>query len=258
MKIGFIGCGNMASAMIMGISKQGEHQLLGYDHHPENLKRLEKEASLKPYEDEITLAGDADLIVLSIKPKGYAELLDLIKDEVSDKILMSIAPGWDLDKLCEHVGSGVKLARVMPNTPALVGEAMSAFASRNLTEEEDQEVLAILESFGRAVMLKEDLFPAFIGACGSSPAYVFMMIEALADAAVAEGLKRKDAYEMIAQTVMGSAKMVLETGEHPGVLKDQVASPAGTTIEAIATLEREGFRHSLIEGSRACVRKAQG
>nr|AMP56422.1 proC: pyrroline-5-carboxylate reductase [uncultured bacterium] len=256
MKIGFIGCGNMASAMINGLATKGGYDIYGLDHHEENIDRLKREASLKPMADEKSLVRGCDVIVLSIKPKGYEALIDRIKEDVDGQIIMSIAPGFDLERLTSCFGKEVKLARVMPNTPALVGEGMSAFAGKNLTEEEEEHELEILKSFGQVVTLEEEYFGAFIGACGSSPAYVFMMIEALADAAVAEGIKRKEAYKMIAQTVLGSAKMVLETEEHPGVLKDQVASPSGTTIEAICTLEEEGFRNALIKASRACTKKA--
>ena len=147
----------------------------------------------------------------------------------------------------------------MPNTPALVGEGMTGVCANDLvTEEELQLVLTLLKSFGRAEVVPEYLMDTVTGVSGSSPAYVFLFLEALADAAVAEGMPRKQAYEFAAQSVLGSAKMLLETGMHPGELKDMVCSPGGTTIEAVAVLEREKLRSAVIDATRACIRKSKG
>ena len=147
----------------------------------------------------------------------------------------------------------------MPNTPALVGEGMTGVCANDLvTEEELQLVLTLLKSFGRAEVVPEYLMDTVTGVSGSSPAYVFLFLEALADAAVAEGMPRKQAYEFAAQSVLGSAKMLLEIGMHPGELKDMVCSPGGTTIEAVAVLERENLRSAVIDATRACIRKSKG
>ena len=147
----------------------------------------------------------------------------------------------------------------MPNTPALVGEGMTGVCANDLvTEEELQLVLTLLKSFGRAEVVPEYLMDTVTGVSGSSPTYVFLFLEALADAAVAEGMPRKQAYEFAAQSVLGSAKMLLETGMHPGELKDMVCSPGGTTIEAVAVLERENLRSAVIDATRACIRKSKG
>ena len=147
----------------------------------------------------------------------------------------------------------------MPNTPALVGEGMTGVCANDLvTEEELQLVLTLLKSFGRAEVVPEYLMDTVTGVSGSSPAYVFLFLEALADAAVAEGMPRKQAYEFAAQSVLGSAKMLLETGMHQGELKDMVCSPGGTTIEAVAVLEREKLRSAVIDATRACIRKSKG
>ena len=147
----------------------------------------------------------------------------------------------------------------MPNTPALVGEGMTGVCANDLvTEEELQLVLTLLKSFGRAEVVPEYLMDTVTGVSGSSPAYVFLFLEALADAVVAEGMPRKQAYEFAAQSVLGSAKMLLETGMHPGELKDMVCSPGGTTIEAVAVLERENLRSAVIDATRACIRKSKG
>ena len=146
----------------------------------------------------------------------------------------------------------------MPNTPALVGEGMTGVCANDLvTEEELQLVLTLLKSFGRAEVVPEYLMDTITGVSGSSPAYVFLFLEALADAAVAEGMPRKQAYEFAAQSVLGSAKMLLETGMHPGELKDMVCSPGGTTIEAVAVLEREKLRSAVIDATRACIWKSK-
>ena len=153
----------------------------------------------------------------------------------------------------------VKLVRTMPNTPALVGEGITGVCHNNLvTKEELDYICNILSGFGMAQVLSENLMDVVVSVSGSSPAYVFMLIEAMADGAVADGMPRQQAYQFAAQAVLGSAKMVLETGKHPGELKDMVCSPAGTTIEAVRVLEAKGFRSSVIEAMKACVKKAKG
>lgn len=167
---------------------------------------------------------------------------------------MTLAPGKTLDWLETQFGKKVKIVRTMPNTPALVGEGMTAACpNQYVTEEERDYVLKILGAFGKVEIVPERLIDAVVAVSGSSPAYVFILIEAMADAAVAEGMPRAQAYEFAAQAVYGSAKMVLETGKHPGELKDMVCSPAGTTIEAVRILEKEGFRSSVIEAMKACA-----
>ena len=156
------------------------------------------------------------------------------------------------------VGENFKIIRTMPNTPALVGQAMSAVCpNKNISKDEIDYCFKIFESFGECVQLEEKDFHAFIALCGSSPAYVFMFIEAMADAAVKLGIPRAKAYNMAAQGVLGSAKMVLETGKHPGELKDMVCSPGGTTIEAVVQLEKLGFRSSVIQAMDKCAEKSK-
>ena len=156
------------------------------------------------------------------------------------------------------LGEGFKIVRTMPNTPALVGEAMSAVCpNENVTSEQFEYVKNIFNSFGECVELAEKDFHAFTALCGSSPAYVFVFIEAMADAAVKLGITRAKAYTMAAQSVLGSAKMVLDTGKHPAELKDMVCSPAGTTIDAVLALEKEGFRNAAIEAVVKCAEKSK-
>ena len=171
---------------------------------------------------------------------------------------MSIAAGPTLQMIEDYFQKSIKVVRTMPNTPAQVGEAMSAIIpNRNVTENELNQVIAIFNSFGKCEVVSEVLIDSVIAVSGSSPAYVYMMIEAMADAAVLQGMPRNLAYEFAAQAVLGAAKMVLETGMHPGGLKDQVCSPGGTTIEAVAKLEQEGFRASIMNAMEACAKKSK-
>ena len=195
------------------------------------------------------------MLVLSVKPQFYPDVIAQIRDVVDEKkIVVTIAPGKTLQWLQEQFGHSVKLVRCMPNTPALVLEGCTGVCPGELVEPEELEtVLTILQSFGKAYVVPERLMDVVVGVSGSSPAYVFLFIEALADAAVAEGMPRAQAYEFAAQAVLGSAKMVLELGKHPGELKDMVCSPAGTTIQAVRVLEEKGFRAAVMDAAIACI-----
>ena len=205
-------------------------------------------------DNEAVVAG-SDLVFLAVKPNQIKNIINLVKNFISpEKIIVSILPGKSLQWLGTEIGKPTKLIRTMPNTPALVGEGMTGVCANDLvTEEELQLVLTLLKSFGRAEVVPEYLMDTVTGVSGSSPAYVFLFLEALA-----EGMPRKQAYEFAAQSVLGSAKMLLETGMHPGELKDMVCSPGGTTIEAVAVLERENLRSAVIDATRACIRKSKG
>ena len=252
MKVGFIGGGNMASAMIGGMIQKG---VVSAD---DILVSVRTEKSVERL-TEAVVAG-SDLVFLAVKPNQIKNIINLVKNFISpEKIIVSILPGKSLQWLGTEIGKPTKLIRTMPNTPALVGEGMTGVCANDLvTEEELQLVLTLLKSFGRAEVVPEYLMDTVTGVSGSSPAYVFLFLEALADAAVAEGMPRKQAYEFAAQSVLGSAKMLLETGMHPGELKDMVCSPGGTTIEAVAVLERENLRSAVIDATRACIRKSKG
>ena len=196
----------------------------------------------------------AEVIILSVKPQFYESVINEIKDDIKkDQIVITIAPGKTLAWLSEKFGKDIKLVRTMPNTPAMVGEGMTAACpNEHMTEEEIAYVRTLLESFSRVEIVPERLMDVVVSVSGSSPAYVFVMIEAMADAAVSGGMPRAQAYQFAAQAVLGSAKMVLDTGKHPGELKDMVCSPAGTTIEAVRTLEERGFRSAIIEAMKVC------
>ena len=262
MKIGFIGLGNMASAMIGGILTKGirrPEELFGTDCIPESRDRVQEIYQIQITETNIDTVNEADVIFLSVKPQFYEEVIREIKDFIRpDQLIVSIAPGKTIAWIHSMFEKEIKLIRCMPNTPALVGEGCTGVCtSANVTKEELNEIMVILSSFGKSSVVKENLMDAVVGVSGSSPAYVFMFIEAMADAAVAAGMPRNQAYEFAAQSVYGSAKMVLETGKHPGVLKDMVCSPAGTTIEAVRILEEKGFRSAVMEAVLGCIEKSK-
>ena len=262
MKIGFIGLGNMGSAMIGGIirNKVVEPQdIIGADYSKERTGQIVSEHQITAAGSNKEVAREADILVTSVKPQVYETVINDIKDDIKDStVIVSIAPGKTLDWLKDKYGRDVKLVRCMPNTPALVGEGCTGVCRNEyVTDDEFGKVLTVLNSFGKAYEVLESQMDAVVAVSGSSPAYVFMLIEAMADGAVAEGLPRKTAYEMAAQAVLGSAKMVLDTGKHPGELKDMVCSPAGTTIDAVAVLEQAGFRSAVIDAERACADKSR-
>lgn len=261
MKIGFIGCGNMAKAMIGGILRKHiceAQDIIATNSKEASCLKNREELGIQTMTDNLAAARQSDIIVLSVKPQFYESVINEIKDEVTNQLVISIAPGKTLAWLKEKFGKELKIIRCMPNTPALVGEGMTGVCCNELVEEEDKKTaLEILNSFGKTELISEHLMDVVVGVSGSAPAYVFMMIEAMADAAVAEGMPRKSAYEFAAQAVLGGAKMVLETGKHPGELKDMVCSPAGTTIQAVRTLEKEGFRSSLMEAISACIKRSR-
>ncbi|KGM96137.1 pyrroline-5-carboxylate reductase [Clostridium novyi A str. 4552] len=261
-KIGFIGCGNMGSAMIKGIVKSklvDSKNIIASDHFIEKLDTMKEEIGILVTEDNNKVADFADVLFLSVKPNMYKSVIEGIKDTVKkETIIVTIAAGVDIKTTEVNFGRDIKVVRVMPNTPALVGEGMSALCpNANITDEELKEIVKLFECFSKVEVVEEKYINAVTALTGSSPAYVYMFIEALADGAVLEGLPRDKAYKMAAQAVLGSAKMVLETGKHPGALKDDVCSPGGTTIEAVYSLEKSGFRAAVIESIEKCVRKAE-
>ncbi len=252
----------MGAAMVGGIlaaEVASPEQIMVADTSEVALARLEAEYGVSITKDVASVVKASDVLVLAIKPQVFPELLPAIAPELREgQLVISIAAGMTMAKIESLLGAAVKLIRVMPNTPALVGEAMSAYCGNaNVDAEDLATARLILEAFGQAEQVSEPMMDVVTGISGSSPAYVYMFIEAMADAAVADGMPRATAYKFAAQAVLGSAKMVLETGEHPGILKDRVCSPGGTTIEAVAVLEERGFRSTVIEAQRACVAKSR-
>ncbi|MDO5039282.1 pyrroline-5-carboxylate reductase [Clostridium sp.] len=261
-KIGFIGCGNMGSSMLGGLISKGfsnNEDIIVSTRSEESKERLEKQYRVNATVHNEEVVEFADVLILAVKPYMYKDVISKIKEHITkDKIIISIAAGIDLEDLHEMIGEDYKIIKTMPNTPALVGEGMSAICpNSNINDEELEYVCNMFNSFGKYEILSEEDFHGFIALCGSSPAYVFMFIEAMADEAVKLGIPRSKAYKMAAQSVLGSAKMVLETGKHPGELKDMVCSPKGTTIEAVCELEKLGFRNSIIGAMDKCADKSK-
>ncbi len=257
MRIGFIGAGNMGGAIIGGIAK-GNDEIIVYDKNSQSVTDIcQKYGGIAA--GSAGVASRCDVLFLAVKPNVLYDVIEEIKCEVADKtIIVSIAAGQSIEKIENAFKKPVKLIRVMPNTPALVGESMSALCgNKNITKEDMQGVIKIFESLGKAEVVAEYMMDAVTAVSGSSPAYVFMMIEAMADAAVLGGLPRAQAYTFAAQAVLGSAKMVLETGKHPAELKDMVCSPGGTTIEAVKELENNGFRGAIMDAMKACIDKSK-
>ena len=258
MKLGFIGTGNMAGAIMGGIIKEGifkADEIIGSDIFEPGREKVKETYGIHVTADNREVDEKAEIVVLSVKPQFYASTIAEIKDFVREgQIIITIAPGKTLAWLEEQFGKAVKIIRTMPNTPAMVGEGMTAACpNKYVTEEEVKYAVGILSAFGKVEVIPERLMDVVVSTSGSSPAYVFMFIEAMADAAVADGMPRAQAYKFAAQAVYGSAKMVLETGRHPGELKDMVCSPGGTTIEAVRVLEEKGLRSAVIEAMKACT-----
>ncbi len=250
--IGFIGSGNMATAMIGGILNAGlvdASRIICSNKTEEKLKKINADYHIKTTLDNSEVAKKSDVLVLAVKPFAYKEVIEEIKDKITDnKVIISIAAGVKIDTVKKHFQKDIKVVRAMPNTPALVLEGMTALSPCPRVEKEELNLICnIFNSFGKCEVVPEHLMDAVTAVSGSSPAFIFMVIEAMADAAVREGIPRDKAYVFAAQTVLGSAKMVLETKKHPGELKDMVTSPSGTTIEGLATLEKCGLRNSFIK-----------
>ena len=205
------------------------------------------------------MAEKADVLVLAVKPFQFESVIREIAEFVNmNTVVISIAAGQSIADIEGFFGKEIKLVRTMPNTPALVLEGATGMCFNELMQDEEKQMaINLFESFGIVEVVSENMIDTVIGVSGSSPAYVFMFIEAMADAAVADGMPRDKAYKLAAQSVLGSAKMVLDTGRHPGELKDMVCSPGGTTIEAVRVLEEKGLRSAVIEGQKACVQKAR-
>lgn len=259
--IGFIGAGNMGYAMLKGALSSISPENVGVtDRSFDKAESIAQETGVRHFESNADCVKNCKYVVFSIKPQVYENVVDEIRKFVDDsKIIISLAPNVSIEMLNGMFGKNVRVVRLMPNTPALVGEGMTGYCYDDaLFNEEEKTFLAdLFNSFGKAVKVSEKIMSTVVCASGSSPAYVFMFIEALADSVVKYGMSRDDAYTFVAQTVLGSAKMVLESGEHPGVLKDRVCSPGGTTIRAVEKLEECGLRNALFKATEACYNKCE-
>lgn len=263
MKIGFIGLGNMAKAIIGGIIAQNivaSADILGSAKTAATNARVSEEFGITALENNSAVAAQSDILFLAVKPIFFPEVMEEIKASIKkDALVISVAAGKTISYIEEGLGNkDIKLIRCMPNTPALVGEGCTGVClNKNVTDEDTKVAMEILSSFGKAYIVPERLMDVVGAVSGSSPAFVFMFIEAMADGAVAGGMPRKQAYEFAAQAVLGSAKLVLETGKHPGELKDMVCSPGGTTIEGVRTLEECGLRGAVMDAMEAVLEKTR-
>lgn len=262
MRIGFIGAGNMARAIIGGIIKSGvaaPGDLVASAPTQATRDAVAADLGIRTTASNVEVVRESEVVVLAVKPGVLESVIDEISDEPFDeKLVVSIAAGKDIHWLEDAFGKEMRLVRTMPNTPALVGEGFTAICpNEDATEEDVDAVFRIFRSVGSAEQMSERMVDVVGALAGSSPAYVFMFIEALADAAVAEGMRRNVAYRVAAQAVLGSAKMVLDSGEHPAALKDMVCSPGGTTIEGVQVLEEGGMRAAVMNAIRAAVAKTQ-
>lgn len=259
--IGFIGSGNMGGAIIAGLvgsTLVSPKQVITSSVSEDSLQALKDKYAIRTTSDNKVVAAEADILFLAVKPNIYALVIDEVKDSVKENaVIVTIAAGKSLSEIQERFGREMKVVRAMPNTPALVGEGMTGIcANERVSVAELTDVKTIFDSFGRTESVPEYLMDAVTGVSGSSPALVFLFIESLADGAVRGGMPRQQAYTFAAQAVLGSAKMVLETGKHPGELKDMVCSPGGTTIEAVAELEKHGFRNAVLSAVQTTIDKS--
>ncbi len=261
MKLCVIGLGQMGTTIIQGIRAEnifaGE-DIVGCDPRAEEIDS-QKLGEISIIEDNRVGVKKADIILIAVKPQILMKVLDEIKDLLEDKLLISIAAGVKIDRISTSLPSSVRKVRVMPNTPALIKSGVSALSfGDNCNEEDHRLVQKIFRGIGETVEIEEKLMDAVTGLSGSGPAYVYTIIEALSDGGVLKGLPRKQARRLAAATVLGAARMVLETDKHPAQLKDMVTSPAGTTIAGLEELEKGALRSTLISAvSRAADRSAE-
>ncbi len=278
-KIGFVGCGNMGKAMAKGMISAGlmsDNDIIASVGSEDEANSLREEVTFTVVTDNRDAVRNSDTVIIAVKPNVLTVVLPEVREEITeDTLVISIAAGQSIESIesqlsevpegatitniRDAVKKKVKLIRVMPNVNAMVGQAMSALtANENVTDADKEYAKKLFDCFGKAEFLPEKLMDVVTGLSGSGPAFVYMFIEALADGAVAEGMPRKQAYTFAAQTVLGSAEMMLKSGKHPGELKDMVCSPGGTTIEGVAALEMNGFRNAAIEAVRVATDKSRG
>ena len=260
--IGFLGAGKMATALGRGFVRAGlvaARQLIASDVSQSARNCFAKETGAKTTAFNSEVAEFARVLVLAVKPDQVFTVMSEVRERFTEKhLLISIAAGVPLSKLEGALGPGARVIRVMPNTPALLGQSASGFALGKAALRQDGElVMKLFSAVGIAFQLKESLLDAVTGLSGSGPAYAYLFIEALSDGGVAAGLPREVATRLAAQTLLGSAKMVLETGQHPGALKDMVTSPGGTTIEGLHELEKGKLRGTVMSAVRAATEKSR-
>jgi pyrroline-5-carboxylate reductase len=260
-RITFLGGGNMAAAIIRGLLRAGTspERITATVRRAEKKIELEQAFGIRVLTDNLAAARDGEIVVLSVKPQAFDKLLTTIAPAIdARKLVLSVAAGVPIAALERRLGAGARIVRAMPNTPCLVGLGATALSGgEHATADDLRLAQAIFDSVGITTVVDEALLDAVTGLSGSGPAYIFLIIEALSDAGVKVGLSRHVALRLAAQTVLGSARLLLETGQHPGHLKDQVTSPGGTAIAGLHTLEAGGLRTTLIDAVEAATRRAK-
>ena len=259
-QIGFIGCGKMAQAMVNGMISSNfinRRDLLASTRSEQSARLVNEKFDINVTLNNKEVARFADVLILAVKPHLYGEILQEVKDSIKENaIIVTIAAGMEIAYIENQLSDQTKVIRSMPNTPSLVGEGMTVFSSnKNVLEEETEYIKEMFASFGKVEIVEERLMDSIPAISGSSPAYVYMFIEALAMGGVRSGIPMDKALRMAAQSVYGAAKMVLETEKHPSVLRDEVCTPGGTTIEAVATLEQLHLKGTVLAAMESCDRK---
>lgn len=257
---GFIGVGNMGSAILTACSETfGKDEIVYFDPSEKTCVDISNKLHIKPEENNISVLKKSKYIILAVKPQLIKKVLEEIQYYIKpNHVIISLATSVSILSIKSILGDSTKVVRIMPNTPALISRGTTgvSFSSDDFNDDEKAIIDRFLLSFSKYEVFDESLMNVVTCVCGSSPAYVYMFIEALADSVVSLGMPRDKAYKMVANTILGSAAMVLETEEHPGLLKDKVCSPGGTTIVAVKSLEENGFRNAIMKATDACYEKA--
>ncbi|MGM9930199.1 pyrroline-5-carboxylate reductase [Pradoshia sp.] len=261
-KIGFIGCGNMGRAMLGALMKSEQispDSIMASVRTESSLHELKEKWPIRTTLNNLEVAQQSDIIIMAVNPAQYESVLKEIREVITfDQIIVSIAAGIKLEQMDVWIGKSSKIIKTMPNTPVLVQEGMTAICSNEHVLDTEMELMReYFQLFGEVEVMEEEQFDAFIALCGSSPAYIFMLIEAMADGAVKLGIPRKQAIKMAEQAILGSAKLAMDTGIHPAELKDMVCSPGGSTIAAVSALEERGFRSAVIQAMEVCARQSK-
>lgn len=258
-RIGFIGCGNMGEAFLKGLLTTNlirKENVFVYDKSKRD--SLKEKYEINIIENEIEVMKKSDIVFLATKPNTYFEIIDKIKDELNNQLIITMAPGININQVMSRFGKKTKIVRTMPNLPLMVQEGCIAYTFSDVVTLEERNYIEILfKKIALSIEITEVMYDAVIGASGSSPAFIFMFIEAIADGVVCAGLDREIAYKLIGKTLIGCGKMFLESKKHPGELKDSVCSPGGTTIEGVSSLEKNGFRGNVIEAVIKTIEKSR-
>lgn len=261
MKLGFIGCGKMAGALVEGVLKAGafsKGDITVGDKYAAAVKAIVDKHGVQPARDNAEVVAKSDVLLLCVKPADAPDALKAVREQPEGKLIISILAGVTLASLQKAAGDKARIVRVMPNTPALIHKGAAAYSPGHSATAEDAKVTEkIFSSVGSAYLVKEELLDVVTGLSGSGPAYIYVVVEALADAGVLMGLPRDLALKLAAQTVTGAADMVLQTGLHPAQLKDQVTSPGGTTIAGLEALEAAGIRSAFLSAVRAATERSR-